>query len=318
MRGQSIHKNTSPLHPILLARLTGKLGDKKTIEKISSSLGYLYKKFLPKIFKEKMDLDVDISYTSCQSGKFSHIIHSFKENFVFSQASLSSWSSNFFIGCSNNLVITLLENLLGASHETIPQLYNRSLSTVEKKLAKRTIAQISAVLNQCISTSQESSPKLEDFYDIDYLKKNTNRLSNEFVTTINMNMTIENVASSFVLIIPQETLLKTTLIALSSQNKSEKQSEDLIDPFARKTYQLNVNIDTRINLKKTTLKDVVTLKIGQVIPFLHREKTCAILSANGKEIYSCELGRVGKNYTIRITDRINFDQKSLKNFLHKR
>nr|MBA2917407.1 flagellar C-ring protein [Candidatus Liberibacter asiaticus] len=221
-------------------------------------------------------------------------------------------------GCSNNLVITLLENLLGASHETIPQLYNRSLSTVEKKLAKRTIAQISAVLNQCISTTQESSPNLEDFYDIDYLKKNTNRLSNEFVTTINMNMTIENVASSFVLIIPQETLLKTTLISLSSQNKSENQSEDLIDPFARKTYQLNVNIDTRINLKKTTLKDVVTLKIGQVIPFLHREKTCAILSANGKEIYSCELGRVGKNYTIRITDRINFDQKSLKNFLHKR
>ncbi|MEG8098961.1 flagellar C-ring protein [Candidatus Liberibacter brunswickensis] len=317
MRGKSTNKNTSPLHPILLARLTGKLGDKKTIEKISSNLGQTYTKLLPKIFKEKMDINIDVSYVNCNSGKFSQIINSFKENFIFYIASLRGWSSNFFIGCSNNLIITLLEYLLEAPLEKTHS-HNRPLSAVEKKLAKRIIIQISNVLSQCISTSQNNFTNIYEFYDIDFLKRNTNKLSTEFITAINMNMNISNIASSFALIVPQATLLKTILIPLSSQGKSENKLEDLNDSIISKTYPLKLNIDTRINLKKNTLRDVFELKVGQIIPFLNRDKTCAILSANGKGIYSCELGRIGQNYTIRIKNRISFDQEIFENLLIKK
>ncbi|AKK19987.1 FliM/FliN family flagellar motor switch protein [Candidatus Liberibacter africanus] len=310
-------KNISPLHPILLARLTGKLGDKKTIEKISSNLGYAYTQFLPKIFKENMDVDIDISYVNCHSGKFSHAINSFKENFVFHLASLRGWSCNFFMGCSNNLVITLLEYLLEAPPEKTQKPHNRPLSTVEKKLAKRIIDQISTVIHQCISTSQDRVTHINEFYDIDFLKKSTTKLSNEFVTTINMTMNIADIICSFALIIPQEALIKTVLIP-SSHDKLKNKTEDLNDSSINQRYQLKVNIDTRIDLQKIKLKDILELKIGQVIPFLNKDKKCAILSANGKEIYSCELGRIGKNYTVRVKDRINFDQEIFENFLHKK
>ncbi|MFV0255927.1 FliM/FliN family flagellar motor switch protein [Candidatus Liberibacter solanacearum] len=317
MREKRTSKDISPLHPVLLARLTGKLGDRKTIERISYNLGQLYTKLLPKSFKEELDVDLNVSYGNHQSGKFSHILHSFKERFVFYKTSLNGGSSNLFIGCSNNLVIVLLETLLRASCETTQKSHNRSLSTIEKKLAHLIVTKIATVLDQCISTAQNNRVTLDENYELDFLKQNTNLLSNEFVTAITMVVTIDNIVSLFTLIIPQETLLKITLISLSGQGKSAIPLEDYPDQLNGNTYKIHVKIESRINLQKITLKDVLNLKIGQVMPFLDKEKVYAILNANGKEIYACELGRIGKNYTVRIQDRINFDQESLRNFLHK-
>ncbi|MBA5723617.1 FliM/FliN family flagellar motor switch protein [Candidatus Liberibacter sp.] len=307
MRGKSTGRDYSPFPPILLARLTGKLGDRKTLERISSNFGHLYAEFLPATFKRELGIDASISYADCKSGKFSQILNSFKENFIFYNASSSRWSSSLFIGCSNSLVITLLEHLLSADQAiTKTSSQNRPLSTIEINLAQLILTKISSVLNQCLSDPQDIQFSLEGPYDTDHLRQNTIHISNDFFTAINIEITIEEIVFLFTCMIPQEILLKTKLLPTppireESPNSLKQSNDQLTD----KTYRLYVDIETRISLQSIPIKDILQFKVGQIIPFLDKDNPRILVNINGKETYSCEFGRIGRNYTARIKDIIN-------------
>lgn len=318
MSGKLKNKDVAPFPPALLARLTGKLGDKKTIERISLNFGQCYSELLPIIFKEEIGIDINASYLDCKSGKFSQVIASFNENFVFYNSSLKGWTSNFFVGCSNDFIIVILENLLNTDQEITPTLQKRSFSIIEQKLAKLILTKTSSILNQLIPQSQNIPHPLDGPHDIDVLKKTTYPLSNEFVTAINIEITIGKIISLFTLIVTQETLLKTNLKNITTTKEAINPTQDYNDPLINKAYQLYVNVETRANLQKVKIKDILQFKVGQIIPFLlDRGENRVTVSINGKETYSCELGRIGNNYTVRIKDRIIFDKKNLSKILNE-
>ncbi|MBY7649187.1 MAG: flagellar C-ring protein [Candidatus Liberibacter europaeus] len=317
MHSKTTNNDTIQFPPILVARLTGKLGDKKTIERISSNFAQIYNKFLPIVFKEDVGIDMSASYIECKSGKFSHIINSFKEYFVFYKASLKESQSDFFVGCSNNLVITILEYLLDTDDDISKTSQNRCLSIIEQKLAELILTKTSTIMNKFILKSTNALNPLDGPYNIDLLKQGIHPLSNEFVSAINIEITVKNIVSLFTLIVTQETLLKNAIDTLPIKDKSENTVQDHNNQLINKTYQLCVDIETRVNLQQITIKDVAQLKIGQIIPFLDRENAGVTVSINGKETYSCELGRIANNYTVRIKDKITFDQKNLKKIMHK-
>ncbi|MBL0848624.1 MAG: flagellar C-ring protein [Candidatus Liberibacter ctenarytainae] len=314
MREQPINKD---IQALLIARLTGKMGDKNTIEKISSNFGQFYTKLLPETLKKDMGIGAIVSYIDCKSGKFTQIINSFKDPLIFYQTSVNGWASNFFIGCRNDLIIVCLEHLLNTDHETIQKLPDRPLSIIEQKLAKLIVTKIATILDQFVSISPSTLNPLNGPYDIDYLNQNTNQLSNKFFSAINMEIIVNYTVSPFILIVPQEILLKTTLASAPIQDQSSP-IEDSPNPLPLIKYPLYVNLETRINLKQMTIKDILQLKVGQTIPFLDSDNNCVILNINGKDVYSCELGRIGKNYTVRIKDKINFIPESIgKNQIRK-
>ena len=63
----------APLDRALLAKLTGGLGDRKTIEKISGEFGNLYAEFLPDVFHSETGISIDVSYVGCTSGLMSDL-----------------------------------------------------------------------------------------------------------------------------------------------------------------------------------------------------------------------------------------------------
>ncbi|AHA27634.1 flagellar motor switch protein FliM [Candidatus Liberibacter americanus] len=316
--GKIKSKEVPSFPPTLLARLTGKLGDKKTIERISSNFGQSYSEFLPIIFKEEIDIDITASYLDCKSGKFSQIISYFNEHFIFYNSSLKGWTDNFFVACSNDFIIKILERLLNTDQEITQSLQNRTLSIIEQKLAKLILTKICTTLNQLIAKSQNTNQTLGGPYDIDVLKKNTHPLSNEFVTAINIEIKLGTITSLLTLILTQETLLKTNIKNINTKKEEINKTQDTNDPLINKAYDLYVNVETRAKLKQVKIKDILQLKVGQIIPFLlNREKNHVTLNINGKDTYSCELGRIGNNYTVRIKERIIFDKKNLSKILNE-
>ena len=103
------------MDPVLLAKLTGCLGDKATVEKLCASLSDVYSAFLPDIFKSETGLDVSVAYLGCRSGYKNDLIADLDANVTLVDATLRNWSQNITFACGNSFVIALMESLLGAA-----------------------------------------------------------------------------------------------------------------------------------------------------------------------------------------------------------
>jgi Flagellar motor component len=118
------NKPESVMDKALLARLTGGLGDRKTVEKLCSDFGHLFTEFLPDVFQSETGLQVEVHYNGHEAGVMSELIAELGDNVALADGSLRNWSPNFVIGCDNAFIITLMANLLGA----LPPYSSRSRS----------------------------------------------------------------------------------------------------------------------------------------------------------------------------------------------
>jgi len=119
----------------LLAKLTGRLGDKATVEKICSGFGEVYAVFLPDIIKSETNLDVEVAYLGCDSGHKNDLVANLGDNTTLVDATLRNWSPNITLACGNSFIITLMEHLLGAAADAVEQPADRLLSVIELELA---------------------------------------------------------------------------------------------------------------------------------------------------------------------------------------
>ena len=72
-----MNEQTAPLpavDPIVLARLTGRLGDRETISKLCESLGEVLQEFLPDIFMSELGFEVAVSYAGFETGRYGQLV----------------------------------------------------------------------------------------------------------------------------------------------------------------------------------------------------------------------------------------------------
>ena len=134
------------MNAALLAKLTGRLGDKATIEKLCAAFADVYIEFMPDMFKSETGLDVTIAYLGCDSGYKNDPIADLGANSTLVDATLRNWSQDITLACGNGFVITLMESLLGAAPETIEPPADRLLSAIELELAVMVFDKIAGVL----------------------------------------------------------------------------------------------------------------------------------------------------------------------------
>ncbi len=123
----------------LLARLTGNLGDRKTVTRLCNDFGQLYAAFLPDVFHSETNLNVKVGYVGCEMGLMGDLIAGLGEDVAISNVSLRNWCPHFVIACGNGFVITLMENLLGAMPDTVGEPVERPLSKIELDLASHEV-----------------------------------------------------------------------------------------------------------------------------------------------------------------------------------
>ncbi|MGC3970563.1 MAG: FliM/FliN family flagellar motor switch protein [Pirellulales bacterium] len=72
--------------------------------------------------------------------------------------------------------------------------------------------------------------------------------------------------------------------------------------MTEQVHRSHVTLEARIKLTPLKLGTIAKLAPGDVIPFFDEEDVHVEVNANGKELYACEFGRSGQNYTVRISD----------------
>ncbi len=299
----------------LLAKLTGGLGDKKTVERISSDFAQLYIEFLPDVFYSETGIKIDVSYLSCTSGLMNDLVDDLGDDFALCDASLRNWSPHFVLACGNGFVISLMEMMLGATGDTLTPPVERPLSDIELDLAIMVFERIASVLRSGVNAPGGFEASLELPHNAQDRPKPEDVKRPEFGVSIRMAVQLGSVTSEFALVIPQRTFLKTRVEPPRPSNQASKAKPEWTDRINEQVKRSQVTLEARIRLQKLTLGTISRLAAGDVIAFQDGRDVRVQVSANGKDMYSCEFGRAGERYTVRVKDNISTDDEILRHLI---
>lgn len=303
-----------PMSPTLFAKLTGGLGDHQQVEKLCASLGQVYSEFLPDLIKSEMGLDVIVSYAGSKTGAMDELVAGLAPNVALVDGSLRNWSPNFVLGCGNGFVLTLMERMLGAMPETVVQPMLRPLSVMELDLAVIVFEKIANVMRSAVNAPGGFEPYLEAPHNIEDRKVPTEGQPDEYAAAVKMSIKLGATTSHFVLVVPQKVLLKTVITPPQAKSQAVK-SDAWTQQITEQVHRSQVTLDARIRLESLTLETISKLAAGDVIPFMDGDVHVEV-SANGKDLYICEFGKSGENYTVRVKDNINSDDELLRHLLN--
>lgn len=299
----------------LLARLTGGLGDRRTIEKICADFGQLYTDFLPDVFHSETHLNVLISYAGCETGLMTDLVADIGDDCVVADASLRNWCPGFVMTCGNSFPITLMENLLGATPDTIDEPVERPLSKIELDVAVMVFEKIANVLRSGVNAPGGFEALIERPQNAEDRTKSTDEVPEQFAAAIRMTIALGPVSTEFKLIVPQKALLKTTVVFPKAKGQPGKTQKEWADQIGEQVRRSQITLEARIRLQTLTLRTISKLAAGDVIPFFDMEDVHVDVSANGKEMYVCEFGKSGANYTVRVKDNISSDDEILRHLM---
>ncbi|WP_414131250.1 FliM/FliN family flagellar motor switch protein [Rhizobium jaguaris] len=315
MMSQQSQAEVQTMDRALFAKLTGCLGDQATVGKLSAAFGQVYSEFLPDIIKSETGLDVSVAYTGCQSGLMDDLITGLGSNCALVNGSLRNWSPKFVLGCGSGFIMALMEHMLGALPETIEAPVPRPLSVIELDLAVMVFDKIANVLRSAVNASGGFEPYLEPPHNIENRPKPVASQADEFAAAVTMTISLGKTVSEIIVIIPQQVLLRTVISAPRAKNPSAA-SEAWTEQLGEQVRRSQVTLEARIRLQSLTLNTISRLAVGDVIPFMDTGDVRVEVSANSKDLYICEFGRSGENYTVRVKDNVNSDDELLRHLMN--
>lgn len=299
----------------LLARLTGSLGDQKTLERLAQDFGTLYQSFLPDVLQSELGLSVEVIFAGYRSGLMSELVGRLGDNVVLADATLRNWCPKFVIACDNAFVITLMENMLGATPDSIFQPPRRALSQIELDLSTMVFDKIAQVLRSGVNAPGGFETTIERPHNADARPMLEDEEADPFAMSIRVELKLGKIASEFFLVIPQKYLLKTTITLPKSKGDFSREQDAWSESMSEQVRRSRVTLEAKISLESLTLETISKLVAGDVIAFRDKEEIIVDVSANGREMYNCEFGRSGENYTVRVKDNVSNENDILKHLL---
>lgn len=294
--------NIHTFDPRLLARMTGKLGDGKTIGKLSGELGQVFSAFLPDLLKSETGFEIDIAYAGVDTGLKSKLVAGLGSAVALSDCGLRNWADDFVIGCDSPAIITLMEMLLGATPTTVEEPKPRDLSIIELDVATMVFDKIANVLKSAVNAAGGFEPVVGRPYNASQRAAADPEVEDVFAACINFTIGLGPVLSTFSVIAPQETLLKTKVVFPKGVGQNGNGHDLWRAQIEQQVRRSTVDIEARVKLQSLTLDAISRLQPGDVIPFNDGSDVRVEINANGRDLYICELGRSGARYTVRVKD----------------
>ena len=292
---------TPTMDPIVLARLTGNLGDQATVAKLCATLGDVFSEFLPDMLESELGFEVAVSYAGHAVGRHGEALSGLGGAMAVCDASLRDWCDRFTMVCDSPMIITLVENMLGAVSDSVEEPEPRTLSKIELDVAAMMFDRISGVLASAIGNAGGHEPLLGPAFNAEDRRPAEDGTDEAFVAVVNMSVGIGPVLSMFHVVIPQSVLLKSVIAAPKPAN-APKTRVEWSERLGEQVRRSKVTLQARIRLEAQTLDTVSRLQAGDIIPFHDAGDVRVDVNANGRDLYVCEFGRSGARYTVRVKD----------------
>ena len=299
----------------LIARMTGALGDDKVIGRTALELAQVFDELLPGVLQSETGCDVTIAYAGFRTGLRNELIAALGDGVLLGDLSLRNWCAEFQVGCDSPVLIALVEALLGAEPTSIEEPAPRSLSKIEIDVALPVFHGIAEVLRTAVNAPGGFEPVVGRPYNSAERAKPDPALEDVFAASIDMTIGLGPVLSTFSVIVPQSTLLKTRIISRKGAGEDRNAKTEWTEQLEEQVRRSAVALEARIRLESLTLDTLSRLQAGDVIPFHDGQDVRVEVSANGRDLYVCEFGRSGSRYTVRVKDTHGSEQDILRHIM---
>ncbi|MDH6266437.1 flagellar motor switch protein FliM [Rhizobium sp. SG_E_25_P2] len=302
------------IDPKVYALMTGELGTNQTISKVCVELGHVLTAFLPDLVEMETQQKMSFYFERCETGYKNELITDMAPGTVLMDGSLKNWCSDFTIACSSSAIIALVETLMGGDPASLGAVEARPASSIELEMAPLILDKIAQVIKSAVDAPGNYEPILTKPHNLKSRPKPAEDYVDMFAALIRMKIEFGDLTSFFEIVIPQKTLLKTK-VRHPVSGAPAKAVNDWADILEDQVRRSDVKVEARIHLTPLTLGVIAKLQPGDVIPFLDKDDVRAQVSANGRDLYSCEFGRAGNNYTVRVRESSGSDQDLLRDLL---
>lgn len=309
-------RNTLPMDPKLLAIMTGELGNNSRIGKTCSDLGAVFASFLPDLIETETNLKFAFAYEHCETGLKDDLIADLDDFMVLIDGSLKNWCTDFTIAVPSQVIVAMVECLLGGDAETLVEPVARPASSIELEMAPMISDKIASVLKSAVNAPGNYEPLLSKPYNVKDKPKHPDDYVDPFAAMVRIKVEFGALTSHFCVIVPHKNLLKTIVRAPRASNAA-KASVEWAELLQDQVKRSDVRVEARIHLTPLRLGAISRLQPGDVIPFLEKGDVTVQVSANGRDLYDCEFGRAGERYTVRVKDTIGGETDLLNDLLAK-
>lgn len=289
---------TRPFDDRLLARMTGQLADDRLITTICAELAASLLAAFQKSFQAASGVAIKVVHAGTETAPYDQLISGCRPDTVFCTTSIDNWCDGVMLACEPDLVINLVERLLGGSGSQA--VMARRLSGIELDISRVMFEQLAAALNAAVAANQTRKATIAAPF-CEWLPDDIAALSKAHAAVIRITADFEGREMELRLIVPQSVLIKTKVHVATPANARSARPE-WAEQLGQKVSTSQVMLKADVKLKPMTLSELARLTPGDVLPFDDEGEVRVLLSGNGKALHWCEFGKSGGRYMLRLQE----------------
>lgn len=294
-------------NPELLDRMTGAKGSAEDIETKCQTMLLALGPILEAAFESATGVEIDARPGAIQQGRRRELLAELSGEAVYCEGSIAGWSREIASLCGTSLIIGLVECLLGGSDPENLDVVSRPLSGIELDMSLVVFEQLNDSLRTLVSSDPKAKasvakPQLAVPEAID------DPTPDFHAAAITFEIGFGAIIAPLTLIVPQAILLKTKISAPKLGKKTGDKADDWAERLSGRVSQSQISLQAAVALAPLPLGDISRLQAGDLIAFAHNGDIEVTLSANGKPLYTCALGRSGQSYMVKVEGQAGPDE----------
>ena len=307
---------TAKLADTLLDRMTGRLGTEGEI----LERGRLYQAAVGPALQEALftstGLEIDVRAAEIYTGRRRKLWSDLNPGKAYCTAWIRGWSSELGYFCGTSIVISLVECLLGGADPDSIKPTERPLSGIELDMSLVIFEQLNEALKASVwATNSEKVRAAVSAAGIEIPAIEDDPLLDSHSAAIGFNLEFGTITAPLFIVAPQAILLKTRPVRHAGLKAAEMKAQaDWKERLGKRVAGSTIKLEARIGLDAMKLSEIGRLKLGDVLPFSEETGSRVMLRGNGKDIYSCALGRSGQRYMVQIEGAAGTDDNWKKQF----
>ncbi|MCY0093504.1 FliM/FliN family flagellar motor switch protein [Hoeflea ulvae] len=300
--------------PDLLDRMTGTKGNPSDIDAKCHTVLSVLCPLMAQAFEKVTGVEIDVRPGAILQGRRRELLSQLGKDAVYCEAGIADWTDDIAVLCGSKLIIGLVECLLGGSDPADLDIVARPLSNIELDMSLVVFEQLNDNLRKLVSADPKAKTRLSKPQS--ELPEDDGDLRPDLhAAAMTLDIGFGAVATSLTMILPQSLLLKTAIRHVRGDAKAEANSENWTERLSHRVSRSEVNLQAAVALAPLELGEISRLQAGDLIAFADTGDIEVTLSANGRPLYTCALGRAGARYMVKVEGQAGPDENWKTDFV---
>ncbi|WP_336619387.1 FliM/FliN family flagellar motor switch protein [Mesorhizobium sp. WSM4935] len=295
---------TSPASPsetraLIIERLVGDSGEAAQVIGVGRGMAERALPSLQKALAAELGAPVTVDLQAVEVGRVPEARSRAGDAFALTIVSSPISADAMTLVMDAHAVAVMVSALFGGDPDQPVAPIERDLSQIEADVATTVFQEVAAALNGSGKRSLDLRLPVPKAISGNEARRRV--LRDGAAVRIVYGLSTPSDSGTVTVMIPQRLLLTSRSGGATTGEHGETTEFDWRARFSEEVMRSTVRLEATMPLARLTLGDLAAFKPGQVIELEENAQLNARLSARDKTLFVCEFGKLGQNYTVRIS-----------------